>query len=73
MEFFQSHYRAPWVGVLLIEQKRKGIAPLCTFLIVQDQHGNRPRRKLIMVLDKTWLKPHDPVDVSWVNPFWFIP
>lgn len=71
-DFFQSHYRAQWIGVLLNWKDRgRETAPLCTLLIVRESNGNRPRRKIIKVLDRGWLKPHVPVDIAWVNPFWF--
>lgn len=74
MEFVKSRYRAPWVGVVLNEEKvrRDGQrGRIITCLLIQDRHGRPLVKRTIMRLDEAWTVPHSPVDVSRINPDWF--
>lgn len=57
MEFVRSRYRAPWYGIVLNRQKRKGVSDLCTIRVLKDRRGNWVRKPWVTTLSDFWVVP----------------
>jgi hypothetical protein len=75
-EFVRSHYRSTWTGAVLVREKReyngKRIGDLLTVVLVRDSHGNPMKRKIVQTIDASWTTPIAPIDISDINPDWWI-
>lgn len=69
-KFVKSHYRSTWKGIIIDKLTRHGIGDLLLILVVEDKNGNRPRKRLIKILDESWVKPCAAVDIQNLNKDW---
>ena len=72
MKFIKSHYKSRWIGIVLDTKSRGNANNLLLILIVRNSLGNIPRKRILIVLDESWVTKIKEIDISNINPDWFI-
>lgn len=72
----QSHYRAAWIGFVIGVRPRSlnqdgTESPILTIVIVRNRRGNVPIKRIVRVLDASWVTPVAPRDLSMIPAVWF--
>lgn len=71
MKYVKSKFRASWTGVVIdIQKRRNRLNPLYTCVIIKDSNGNTPRKRIIRILDSSWLVEVEQFDISHINKDW---
>lgn len=62
-DLVKSHYRAPWVGIVIDREARKKTTPLYTLKVVLNRLGqpiSKQVRAQVTQMDEAWLDPYTP-------------
>ena len=76
-ESVQSNYSSRWKGIVLKTADYKINYPkietgyVCSILILKDQNGNVPTRRIVRHLNQNWLTKIEALNIENVNKDWF--
>jgi len=67
--FVKSHFRSQWTGVVLDSQKRSKQNDLIWVLVLLDKNGNPMKKRVLKILDKSWVTILKNVEIDF-NQDW---